>query len=431
MTFRSIFKAAALTCAICLPLPAHADITREGAGIRRDTLDAMELAPFPPEAWASLTNWTNGQPVSLSQAKGSVVLICTWSSFYPGSHRGLSVAQRMASKYADGGLIVVGIHHPDRFEDAQSVAGKRRVSFPYAMDKGGTFRAIMHVDQDPDFYVIDRAGQLRFADIETSSVEQAVRELVNETEEEASDLPSILEKRAAEENTRSRRTRVNAQGFDLESFPEVEFMEPDKTVYEFAQWPRPPVDEKNRRSFRGNEPELINFKLPEEGFHPTQAPKTKGRAMVVYFWHPDFRQTFDSVMPQMDVLARRSARDLVVVGVMTPMAERNRRRDDEGRSEEELMLLGKQFVSAKKLDHWLFMDPGGGLLQSAQGNDFRRSSRGSSIARVAIISSDQVVRWFGNPQDPRFQTAVNAVLRVDPGIRARRAAEEAYIRSGG
>lgn len=428
MTFRSIFKATAFISAISLPIAAHADITREGAGTRREALDEMELAPFPVDAWAGLTNWTNGQPVSLAQAKGSVVLVCTWSSFYPGSHKGLSVAQRMASKYADNGLIVVGVHHKDRFADAQSVASKRRVSFPYAQDEGGNFREIMLVDQDPDFYVIDRAGQLRFADIETTSVEQAVRELVNETEEGASDLPSILEKRSAAENARARQTRVNAQGFNLETLPEVEFAEPDPVLYQIAAWPRPPVDDDNRRS-RRDEPQLNTVQLPTEGFHPAEAPKTKGRAAVVYFWHPDFRRTFDSVMPQMDALARKAARDLVVVGVMSPMEERGRRRNDEGRDGAELLILFSQFASTKKLDHWLFMDPGGGLLQSAQGND-RRSSRDSGIARAVVISSDNVVRWFGDPEDPRFQSAVNTVLRVDPGIKARRAAEEAYIRTG-
>lgn len=51
----------------------------------------------------------------------------------------------------------------------------------------------------------------------------------------------------------------------------------------------------------------------------------------------------------------------------------------------------------------------------------------SGIPHAVVISTDGVVRWQGNPHDPRFPEAVDAVVRADPGLAERRA----RARSGG
>jgi hypothetical protein len=43
-----------------------------------------------------------------------------------------------------------------------------------------------------------------------------------------------------------------------------------------------------------------------------------------------------------------------------------------------------------------------------------------AIPHVAVLSTDGVIRWQGNPNDPAFVRVVEQVIRVDPKLVARR-----------
>ena len=95
-----------------LSFSVQADVLREGSGARRSELTKMELAPFPVAAWGGLTDWTGGVAPTSESMNGKPVLIVTWAGWYPVSvNQGLKPAQDMAAKYADKGLVVVGVHH--------------------------------------------------------------------------------------------------------------------------------------------------------------------------------------------------------------------------------------------------------------------------------------------------------------------------------
>jgi len=48
-----------------------------------------------------------------------------------------------------------------------------------------------------------------------------------------------------------------------------------------------------------------------------------------------------------------------------------------------------------------------------------RPFESQGIPLVVVISTDGVIRWIGNPHDPKFQAAVDQVLKVDPLINAK------------
>src|SRR5690606_34092120 len=143
------------------------NVVREGAGTRRQQLDDMELKPFPAEAWGHLSQWT-GEPVQ--PGAGEPALIVTFASWYAPSMTGVSIAQRMPERDAEQGLKAVAGHDSRGYEDAAEVLEQRKITIPVALDAEGKFRQALKVDQDPDFYIIDRAGRLRYADIDTRSV---------------------------------------------------------------------------------------------------------------------------------------------------------------------------------------------------------------------------------------------------------------------
>lgn len=400
--------------------------TREATGSRLAALTEMELRPFPAEAWSHLSAWS-GEPITPAAIEGKVVLIVTWSSWYPPSIReGLMLAQRLHERLAQRGLVVVGVHHPKGYEGAAAALAGHPVAFVHAHDATGAFRQALLIDNDPDFYLIDRAGHLRYADVATSAVQQATAALLEETAEEAASLPEVLARQAERARERARRTGTIAESVDLTDLPEVPFTMPDESAFESAAWYKMPEDERTSR-YRDQGPLGSKISLPEAGWHPDR-PTRQGRGMVLYFWNPAPEHAVSySVMGQMDILQRAHARDLDVVGVMTPLQSQSRRYGEEDTFDYDAAL--RRFLANRRLDHRILVDPGGQVM----GSIFDRYGGGSreSRAYAVVLSSDGKVRWYGDPRSPQFQGAVDQMLRVDPGIQARRRAEAAFIRGGG
>lgn len=405
---------AALLVASSLGCIATADVVREGTGARRTALNAMELKPFPAEAWGKLSEWTSGTPIASADTSGQVVLICTWAGWYQPSTRALALATRLAKEKAKDGLVVVAAHNPEGWAEAEKPAVPEGAKMFIAHDAKGEFRKMLMVDQDPDFYVIDRAGQMRFADIDTGSVEAAVKSLLEESAEKAAGINASLAAAKTKQEEDFRRTGDIRQEVDIRSLPEVPFTDPTPEAYSSASWPRAPKRDGYDTSTGGN------ITLPEEGFFPAK-PKTKGRVLIVYVFSPYVRFTFDEILPSMDQLQRQMGRDVAVVGSVVPIRPDNQQSNQEDQDPTRVTKMAEQFVAARRLDHAIIADGG-----SSAG--FSGSSV-SSLPYVAIASSDGVVRWSGDPRTPAFRAAVDQVLRSDPGVKARRAAEEKYIKT--
>jgi thiol-disulfide isomerase/thioredoxin len=400
----------------------------------------MELRPFPSDAWSNLSDWTGGE-VSASTTSGQVVLICTWANWNPLCKSAVSTAIRMADQHGGKGLIVVGAHDHRRWDDAAKKAGEGMI---LAVDEDGAFREALLVDQDPDFYLIDRAGNLRYADIETGSVAEATRQLVGETREDAADYPARLEREAARAAAEARRTGQIQAELDLSELPDVSFVPPQAEAYTQANWPNrarefeEDVLQIRNRGFGSDEAPSVTIAQPPAD--PTQMfgrkPRSAlGRVTVVYFWTPDFYPSWARIQPQMNQLQREKWRDVNVYGVLTRFATRNNSGSFNNQSQEEVEQARKRFENLvtkakarRDYDHTIFPDPDDALLSSVLANNSGRGFENRFLPLVAIFSSDNQMRWIGTPRDSRFETALSQVLRVDPGVQARRAAEDKWIR---
>ncbi|MBX3362029.1 MAG: TlpA family protein disulfide reductase [Phycisphaeraceae bacterium] len=400
-------------------------IVREGAGARRASLDAMELKPFPADLWGGVGAWANGAPLTSADTSGKPVIIVTWSNWYDASLRALTAAQRVADQYASDGLIVVGLHDDEEWDEAEGVAKSRGITFRIAHDTGNKMRAGLSVDQDPDIYVIDRAGQLRFADVDSSSLEQAAKIVAKETMEQAGKINQTLAEKAEEERIRANRTAAINQQADLVNIPELPFPDPSPEAYVNARWPKLPTD-----SGRQEQPGF--FVLPSYGWYPPKPPATKGRAVVAYFWNPDVPST-SRMVKEMDLLQRERGRDIAVAGIVVPretLSGGSSSFSDETKRALELELLGKrtkEFADSSRLAHPVMFDPTGAVMSSVSG----RFTATQSPTYAVVASSDGMVRWYGDSKSPSFKAAVDAVIENDPGVKARRAAEQAWLKARG
>ncbi|MCW5776254.1 MAG: TlpA family protein disulfide reductase [Phycisphaeraceae bacterium] len=421
-----------LLTAVVLSVPAFGQdgVIRESTGERLQRLTKMELSPFDGANWNLLSSWTNGDALTSEATNGKVVVIMTWAGWNPVASRALPMAKRLHDNYEAEGLILVGVHHGTGWEEGLKAAERAGIKFLLAHDAENKFREALLVDQDPDFYVIDRAGQLRYADIVTESVETAVRVTLGETVDQAAGIRGRLAEDAQRREAEARRTEAIRSQIDLRTLPEVPFMPPSKAAYEATTWPTPPRDDQNRGQQQPQEPPILM--LPNTGYHPAP-PATAGRAVVVYFWNPNDRDSY-SVMGEMDRLQRQMGRDLVVVGALVPIQDENRgwqQQQDTKNDPAVLTTRMTQFRNARQLDHALLLDLAGVSLASMPSRQGYGAAVRFPTPYAVLASSDGLVRFWGNPVSPAFRSALDRVIRDDPGIAARRRAEAEYIRTKG
>lgn len=418
-------------------------ITRESTGARRTALDAMELKPVPAEALGALSDWQGGAAPASTDLDGNVVLIATWSSWYPAATRVLPMLQRLSAGYTDKGLVVIGAHDKQGWDKAASAAKSAGVTFRFAHDSTNALRTALNVDQDPDFYLVDRAGNLRYADVDTVSLETAVKHLVNETREQAADAPSAVARAADAAKAAARRTGEIRQDFDLAQIPELPFARPSEEDYRKAKWPaRWKEYEEQLLNMRNTDPtqeDVRTLLIPtgaEAAWLGNKVPKLQGRVIVAYFWAPAYHFSYDNVQPMMDVLQKKHTRDLVVVGVMTPRlfkrgesnpnTGRNQTEDEVERERKEFQRLVEKTRAEKTYDHYILPDVEGAIVTSIVTD--QQTQQGIPVPLAAVFSSDLTMRWIGYPLDPRFDSAVDKVLREDPAVKARKAVEAKWIR---
>ncbi|CAG0969222.1 hypothetical protein PHYC_01150 [Phycisphaerales bacterium] len=430
---KSLVAAWSFAVVVGLSVPAFAQlrdgVVREGEGARRIRLDGIERKPFDFAAFGKLADWKNGAALSAGVAAGKPVLILTWTDYVPQSKRALTLARRMAEKHGAQGLIVVAAHSAQEWDAADKVAAPKDATFLLAHDKDGEFRKSLSADADPDFFLIDRAGQLRFADIVTESVETACDTLVKESGEDAGSVNMRLKAAADAAEAEARRTEALRQGVDLTNLPEQPFEEPSADVYKKAAWPNPPEDEQARQQLQPGQKydpfaDLPRFSTPDTAWFPSKSV-TKGRVTILYFWHPEARFS----VPQIDayeLVQRQRGRDVAVVGVVSPIG------DNSGQSKfnmepDFLKPIMTKFQGEKALKHRFMVDPEGQLWEMST-----RTYTGTQSYPMPwglLVGSDGTVHWWGHLGSPKGQAALDKMLAVDPGVQARRQAEESYIKS--
>jgi len=398
-------------------------VLREGEGEHRSKCDKMELKPFDATAWSKLSEWTNGPALAPADYNGKVVLIVTWADWYQPSLRALNLAKRMAEKYSKDGLVVVAAHDSQGWKEAKKpAAADKDVMFLLAYDAKGEFRKAIGQDQDPDFFVIDRAGQMRYCDIMTESVETAVESLLKEKMDQAAGVNARLASEAASKDADRRRTEAIRKSIDLTSLPEVPFAMPGPEAFKNLNWPKMPRDENAQPEDPKTPDPPITMSIPDVGFWPSK-PQMAGRAVLMYFWHPDVAGTF-SIMPAMDRIQKQYSRDLVVIGVICPIKLDNGQELKLDNDPEHIQKRIDDFKKRYSLGHTFLIDLNGSLLASASS---RQNNNKVLHPYLAMVSSDNTLRWAGFAGRAESLGAFDRILEIDPGVNARRRAEAAYI----
>jgi thiol-disulfide isomerase/thioredoxin len=163
------------------------------ANLRAEDLGvpASRRPPRPRGVLAALdgaTGWLNSPPLTEADLRGRVVLVQFWTYTCINWLRTLAYVRAWARRYADQGLVVVGVHTPE-FDVEQDVTNVRRaaqdlgVDYPIALD---TDYAIWEGFANrfwPALYLVDAAGRIRhhrFGEGDDETSERVLQELLTE-----------------------------------------------------------------------------------------------------------------------------------------------------------------------------------------------------------------------------------------------------------
>jgi thiol-disulfide isomerase/thioredoxin len=154
--------------------------TREGKPKDRAFRDSLEGKP-PPALQARDWVNTDGITPKVAAFKGKVVVINVWATWCGGCRRAVPEVKRLYGKYRDRGLVLLGIHTTRGGDKAAGFVRKKEIPWPVAVDDHDkTVASLGAVSGKPDYYLVDRKGVLRFADLEEFELERAVKMLLDE-----------------------------------------------------------------------------------------------------------------------------------------------------------------------------------------------------------------------------------------------------------
>ncbi len=434
----STLTAAALALAAGL---AHADdIKREGEGPRRAALNAMELKPFDLGLLEKITEW-NSKPGG-ADLSGKVVVVCTWADWYAPCKRVMTQTRKLAEKYGKDGLAVIAVHNAKGWDASKNPKFDAAIPFFAGVDATGEFRKAVNSDQDPDVYVIDRAGQMRYADIDKASLEAGIQLLLKESAEAAGSINQTLADKKKQAEAELRRAQAINPTVDMTSLPELDFPAPSADAYKKAKWPKMPKDRRGKDLLNPQQATSDDSSAKEEpkvqtiAFNDAQwlanKPALNGRVRVIYLWHPDSRFTHATI-GMADLMQRQRGRDVAVVGAITTITDGTtvKKMEDIEMDPVKVKKRFDEFLATRTFGHAVYFDAGSTILSTGLDEENPNSSSSDGIPNpfICIVSSDGVLRWAGGEWFPSYKAALEQVIREDPGVQARRKVEQAYIKA--
>ena len=115
--------------------------------------------PAPPFTLEAL----DGEPRSLTELHGSVIVINLWASWCPPCRAEMPALQNVSTSYPDQDLVILGVHMTgqDSEANARDFAGELGLSFPILLDRSGEVGRLYQSRALPTTFFIDREGVIR------------------------------------------------------------------------------------------------------------------------------------------------------------------------------------------------------------------------------------------------------------------------------
>jgi thiol-disulfide isomerase/thioredoxin len=152
-----------------------------------EELPDLGLAP----ALAGATQWLNGPALDMSDLRGKVVLVDFWTYDCINCRNSLPYVNQWARRYADQGLVVIGVHTPEyAFErivdNVRQAITRLDVRHPVAIDNQYRVWNAFSNHYWPAHYFIDANGRIRYLQVgegDYARQEGVIQQLLQEQKE--------------------------------------------------------------------------------------------------------------------------------------------------------------------------------------------------------------------------------------------------------
>ncbi|HKX81216.1 MAG TPA: thioredoxin family protein [Nitrososphaera sp.] len=161
-------------------------VVQDNGTITRVQIDKSQFK-IAPEL-AKISGYINTEPISLADLRGKVVLVDFWTYSCINCIRTIPYLNAWHEKYADQGLVIVGVHTPEfefekDYNNVQAAVEKFGIEYPVAQDNDrGTWKAYEN-RYWPRKYIIDDEGYIRYDHIGEGSyaeTEKVIQSLLAE-----------------------------------------------------------------------------------------------------------------------------------------------------------------------------------------------------------------------------------------------------------
>ena len=152
-------------------------------GLKLDLRSEGRLPQF-----SGATGWLNSPPLTPDELRGKVVLVDFWTYTCINWLRTLGYVRAWFEKYADRGLVVVGVHTPEfpferDVDNVREAVKEMRVEYPVALDSDYAIWEAFSNRYWPAVYIADAEGRIRhhhFGEGGYEECERIVQQLLRE-----------------------------------------------------------------------------------------------------------------------------------------------------------------------------------------------------------------------------------------------------------
>ena len=175
--------------------------------------DALPREGRSPD-FGGATGWLNSPALGPDDLRGKVVLVNFWTYTCINWLRTLPYVRAWAERYADRGLVVVGVHTPEfpvehDFENVRRLVPRLEVDYPVAADSDYAVWDAFSNHYWPALYLVDQEGTIRYhhyGEGRYEESERAIQQLLGAEEEPVSVVGLGLEAEADWDHLRSPET---------------------------------------------------------------------------------------------------------------------------------------------------------------------------------------------------------------------------------
>ncbi|MDP6693389.1 MAG: TlpA family protein disulfide reductase [Phycisphaerales bacterium] len=318
--------------------------------IDREAIEEMITFAVPPIA--NDVEWVlveDTQPPEWTDFLGKVLVIQTWSNQSASGRVAPIAAQRVVDSFEQKEKIaLVTIHTPQGANKAKKFISKRKITAPTAIDTSGTTCNMLGVFYDPVSIVVDKNGAVRHIGLRTRGLTKAIEELVGEEYNPKVIVKPFVPK--ADKNEVTTPFPPHAESFGVAT----NIQGKRAPTFSVEQWISEPVEVENR-------------------------------VRVVEFWATWCPPCVKSI-PHLNELKKHFGEKVAFVGVSSESVEKV-----------------KSFMKKNKMNYGVAVD---------NGRKMQSAINCKGIPLAMLISSDNIVRWQGNPSR-LTQSIIEQVISAD------------------